>query len=133
MSVHGSVPDWPKPPWNTRVRPECQSSWTRRRQGAALKRRWTTRSSPRWPTTSPRGARAGDPERRRAERARPPAPENQGRCTCGHRPSTVGLVDLQARDRDGPGLARQVHAELAEEAVRADRALLDRDEALHEA
>ena len=48
-----------------------------------------------------------------------------------HRPAAVRLVDLEARDRHGPGLLGEVHAELAEEAVGAARALLDRDHALH--
>ncbi len=47
------------------------------------------------------------------------------------RPAAVGLVDLEARDRDGAGLLGEVHPELAEEAVGASRALLDRDHALH--
>src|SRR5829696_5507477 len=48
-----------------------------------------------------------------------------------HRAPAVGLVDLQARDRHRACGLREVHAELAEVAVRADGGLLDRDEALH--
>src|SRR5437899_11365173 len=40
-------------------------------------------------------------------------------------PAAVRLVDLERRDRDGPGLLRKVHPELAEEAVRPDRGRLD--------
>ena len=47
-----------------------------------------------------------------------------------HRPTAVGLVDLQRRDGDRAGGLRQVHPELTEEAVRPDGALLDRDQAL---
>ena len=47
-----------------------------------------------------------------------------------HRPTTVGLVDLQARDGHRAGSLREVHAELTEEAVGAVRRALDRDEAL---
>src|SRR5207245_1553670 len=46
-------------------------------------------------------------------------------------PAAVRLVDLERRDRDGPGLLRKVHPELAEEAVRPDRGRLDDDQALH--
>src|SRR5829696_1596346 len=48
-----------------------------------------------------------------------------------HCPPAVGLVDLEARDRHRTGVFRQVHAELAEIAVGADRRLLDGDQALH--
>ncbi len=47
-----------------------------------------------------------------------------------HRPPAVRLVDLERRDRDRARRLREVHPELAEEAVGADGALLDRDEAL---
>ena len=47
------------------------------------------------------------------------------------RPAAVRLVDLERRDRDRAGLLREVHPELAEEAVGADGGLLDRDQALH--
>ena len=43
----------------------------------------------------------------------------------------VGLVDLERRDRDRARRLREVHPELAEEAVGPDRGLLDRDQALH--
>src|SRR3954447_14510988 len=43
-----------------------------------------------------------------------------------HRAAAVGLVDLEARDRDGACRLRQVHPELAEVAVRPDGRLLDR-------
>ena len=46
-------------------------------------------------------------------------------------PSAIRLVDLERGDGDRARVTRQVHPELAEEAVRADGALLDRDEALH--
>src|SRR3990172_4738084 len=47
------------------------------------------------------------------------------------RPPAVWLVDLERRDRDRASRPRQVHPELAQERIRADRRLLDRDEALH--
>src|SRR6185369_4907232 len=47
-----------------------------------------------------------------------------------HRPTAVRLVDLEAGDRHGAGLLRKVHPKLAEEAVGAASALLDRDHAL---
>src|SRR6478752_5308230 len=48
-----------------------------------------------------------------------------------HGAPAVRLVDLEARDRDRAGRLRQVHPELAEVAVRPDRGLFDRDQALH--
>ena len=46
------------------------------------------------------------------------------------RAAAVRLVDLERRDGDRAGRLRQVHPELAEEAVGADGRSLDRDEAL---
>ena len=48
------------------------------------------------------------------------------------RAAAIRLVDLERRDRDRAGRLGQVHPELAEEAVRPDRGLLDDDHALHE-
>ena len=48
------------------------------------------------------------------------------------RAAAVGLVDLERRDGDRARRLRQVHPELAEEAVGADRRPVDDDHALHE-
>ena len=45
--------------------------------------------------------------------------------------AAIWLIDLQARDGNGSGLARQQHAELAEVAVGAVGRQIDDREALH--
>ena len=48
------------------------------------------------------------------------------------RAAAIGLVDLEARDGDRAGRLREVHPELAEEAVGPDRRAIDDDHPLHE-
>src|SRR5437773_948544 len=48
-----------------------------------------------------------------------------------HCPPAIRLVDLEAGDGHGTRAPRQVHPELTEKAVGADRRLFDGDEPLH--